>query len=187
MAELNERSWAEAIGMYARRATIAKVAGREHDDWALDASTLIHSATSDARGWRTVDLYEGELERLEDPFYPFTVFPDGPAAHPAWQSCLHEISRSSAERFLVALSTPWIDVGAEPHFNVLRGALEEKARTILSRFPEGSRFYANTGSASATLDYYQRVSTWHSLSSRDFDFGLFLVSTKEIGMVWSFR
>ncbi len=104
MTELNERSWAEAMEMYERRVTIAKVTSREHAD-----------------------------------------------------------------------------------FEERREALEADAGVILSRFPEGSHFYANTGRSSATCDYYQRVSEWQPFSTRTFDFGLVLVSETEVGMVWSFR
>ncbi|MGV4985046.1 hypothetical protein ACVB8X_12350 [Streptomyces sp. NRAIS4] len=188
MAELDERSWAEALGMYERRATIAKVTSRKHENWLLDLATLMHGDTRDARGWRTVDLWEGELERLDEPSYPF-VGPRGAVATPpdAWKPYLYEIPRSQAVRFLVALSTPWIDVTKEPDFEERREALETNARVILSRFSEGSHFYANTGRDSASRDYYQRVSGWHSFSVRTYDFGLVLVSETEVGMVWSFR
>ncbi|MFJ4689501.1 hypothetical protein [Streptomyces sp. NPDC088789] len=187
MTELDERSWAAAIDMYARRTTIAKVTGRTHEDWALDAHTLLRGDTHDIRGWRTRDVWEGELERLEDPFFPFSLLPDDAAATDAWKSHVYEIPRSSAERFLVALSTPWINVTKEPDFNERREELEAKARVILSRFPEGSHFYANTGGRSASLDYYRPVTGWHSFSVRTYDFGMFLVSETEVGMVWSFR
>ncbi|MEV5899098.1 hypothetical protein [Streptomyces sp. NPDC052127] len=185
-AELDERSWSDAIDMYERRATIAKVTGREHENWVLDLSTLMHGDTRDARGWRTVDIWEGELERLDEPSYPFVV-PPQVIATGAWKPYLQEIPRSQALRFLVALSTPWIDVTKKPDFEECREDLEAKARVILSRFPEGSHFYANTGRDSDVRDYYQRVSGWNSFSVRTFDFGLVLVSETEVGMVWSFR
>lgn len=187
MAELDERSWSDAIGMYERRVTIAKVTSRKHENWMLDLSTLMHGDTRDARGWRTVDTWEGELERLDEPSYPFVMPPEAVATADAWKSYLYEIPRSQALRFLVALSTPWIDVTKEPDFEERREALEAKARVILTRFPEGSHFYANTGRDSDTLDYYQRVSGWNPFSVRTFDFGLVLVSQTEVGMVWSFR
>ncbi|MCX4697525.1 hypothetical protein OG252_15865 [Streptomyces sp. NBC_01352] len=187
MAGLDERSWSEAIDMYERRATIAKVTSREHENWVLDLSTLMRGDTRDARGWRTVDMWEGELERLDEPSYPFVMPPEAVATADAWKPYLHEIPRSQAVRFLVALSTPWIDVTKEPDFEERREALEAKARVILSRFPEGSHFYANTGHGSDTRDYYQRVSRWYPFSVRTFDFGLVLVSETEVGMVWSFR
>jgi hypothetical protein len=87
----------------------------------------------------------------------------------------------------VALSTPWIDVTEEPDFAERRDSLEANARLIVSRFPEGSHFHANTGRGSDTRDYYQRVSRWSSFSVRTYDFGLVLVSETEVGMVWSFR
>ncbi|WP_328479404.1 hypothetical protein OHS71_12135 [Streptomyces sp. NBC_00377] len=55
MAEIGERSWSDAIDMYERRATVAKVTSREHENWVLDLSTLMRGDTRDARGWRTVD------------------------------------------------------------------------------------------------------------------------------------
>ncbi|MFJ8110714.1 hypothetical protein [Streptomyces sp. NPDC096132] len=187
MVELDERSWAEAIGMYGRRASIAKVASREHENWVLDVPTLMRGDTRDARGWRTVDRWEGELERLDEPSYPFVMPPEVVATTDSWKPYLYEIPRSQAVRFLVALSTPWIDVTQEPDFAERREALEANARVILSRFPEGSHFYANTGRGSDTRDYYQRVSRWFPFSVRTYDFGLVLVSETEVGMVWSFR
>ncbi|MEU9985588.1 hypothetical protein AB0E10_02085 [Streptomyces sp. NPDC048045] len=184
MSELDERSWSGAIGMYERRVTIAKVTSRVHENWVLDVSTLMHSDTRDVRGWRTVDHWEGDLDRLDEPSYPFVMPPGAAATADGWKSYLHEIPRSQAMRFLVALSTPWIDVTEEPDFEERRETLEANARVILSRFPEGSHFYANTG---RDRDYYQRVSGWNSFSSRTYDFGLVLVSETEVGMVWSFR
>ncbi|OIJ65446.1 hypothetical protein [Streptomyces mangrovisoli] len=179
MAGLDERSWADAIGMYERRVTVARVMSRAHEDWVLDLPALMRGDTRDARGWRTADYWAGELDRLDEPSYPFLTLPPDVA-----RSCLQEIPRSQAMRFLVALSTPWIDVTEEPDFEERRESLEAKARVILSRFPEGSHFFTNTG---RDRDYYQRVSGWNSFSSRTFDFGLVLVSETEVGMVWSFR
>ncbi|MFF0596649.1 hypothetical protein [Streptomyces antibioticus] len=187
MTELDERSWAEALGMYEMRATVAKVTGREHDNWLLDVATLMRGDTRDVRGWRTVDKWEGELDRIDEPSYPFAIPPEALATPDAWKPYLHEIPRSQALRFLVALATPWIDVTMEPDFEERREALEADARVILSRFPEGSHFYANTGRDSATRDYYERVSGWYPFSTRTYDFGLVLVSQTEVGMVWSFR
>ena len=128
MAEPDERSWAEAIGMYARRYTIAKVTRREHE------------------------YHAGEFERLDDPFYPFVEIPDDPAKADALKSRVHEIPRFSAKKFLVALSTLWLNVEKDPDFEERRPGLEQKADVILSRFTEGSHFYANTGRDSADID-----------------------------------
>jgi hypothetical protein len=185
--EIDESSWSDAIDMYERRATIAKTTRRDHENWVLDLSTLMRGDTRDARGWRAIDVWEGEPERLEEPSYPFVMPPEAVATANAWKPYLHEIPRSQAVRLLVALSTPWIDVTKEPDFEERREALEANAHVILSRFPEGSRFYANTGRGSDSRDYYQRVSGWYSFSVRTYDFGLVLVSEEEVGMVWSFR
>ncbi|MGW1166375.1 hypothetical protein [Streptomyces sp. NPDC002550] len=187
MAELDERSWAEAIGMYARRYTIAKVTRREHEDWALDVHTLMRGDSPDARGWRVNDYHAGEFERIDDPFYPFVDIPDDPAKADVLKSRVHEIPRSSAKKFLVALSTLWLNVEKHPDFEERRPGLEQKADVILSRFPEGSHFYANTGRDSADIDYYKRISGCTPISRHVWDLGLFLVSETEVGMVWSFH
>jgi hypothetical protein len=187
MAVLDERSWSDALIMYERRSSIVKVASRRHEKWVLDLPVLMHGDTRDARGWRTVDRWDGELERVDEPSHPFVIPPAVLAEGDDWMNYLHEISRAQALRLLVALATPWIDVTKEKDFEERRAGLEEKAGIVLSRFPEGSRFYANTGHGSDTRDYYQRVSRWYPFSVRTFDFGLILVSEAEIGMVWSFR
>ncbi|MET7595217.1 hypothetical protein ABZS84_09240 [Streptomyces sp. NPDC005481] len=187
MAELTERSWSEAVGMYARRYTVAKVTSREHEDWALDVNTLMHGDTADNRGWSTKDSLLGEPERLDDAYYPFALRPDDPAATGAWRARLDEIPRSSAKRFLVALSTIWLNVEKEDNFEARRPGLEEKAEVILSRFPVGSRFFANTGHHSRDLDYYKRISGCNTISVHTWDLGLILVSETEVGMVWSFH
>ncbi|MEU0003759.1 hypothetical protein ABZ079_05460 [Streptomyces sp. NPDC006314] len=186
MAELDERSWADALGMYARRLTIAKVTRREHGDWVLDLHTLMRGDTPDARGWHVNDAFAEEFERLDDPFYPFVRLPEDPEKAEALKSRLYEIPRSSAKKFLVALSTLWLNVEKHPDFEERRAGLEEKADIILSRFPEGSRFYANTGRDSKHRDYYKRISGCSGVSSYDWDLGLVLVSETEVGMVWSF-
>jgi hypothetical protein len=187
MAELDERSWAEAIGMYTRRYTIAKVAHREHEDWALDVHTLMRGDSQDARGWRVNDPLADEPERLDDPFYPFVELPADPAKADALKGRVYEIPRSSAKKFLVALSTRWLNVEEDQGFEERRVGLEEKADVILSRFPEGSHFYANTGRNSANRDYYKRISVCNTISRHVWDLGLFLVSESEVGMVWSFH
>ncbi|WP_256637982.1 hypothetical protein [Streptomyces murinus] len=73
VAELDERAWADAIGMYERRYTYAKVTGRDHADWALDVDRLMRGDTPDVRGWRVNDPLAGEFERLDDPYYPFAL------------------------------------------------------------------------------------------------------------------
>ncbi|MFF9894317.1 hypothetical protein [Streptomyces longispororuber] len=186
MATLDERSWAEAMELFAHRFSIVKVARREHEDWTLDVPVLMHGDTPDPRGWFAEDSLEGEFERLEDPYYPFVVPPEDPAALGDWKSHLHEIPRASALRLLVALSTDWINVEKVQDFAERRAGLEEKAAVILSRFPEGSRFYANTGRDSENRDYYQRISGCSPISRYAWDVGMFLVSDTEIGMAWAF-
>ncbi|PKW07356.1 hypothetical protein SAMN05428944_5578 [Streptomyces sp. 1222.5] len=187
MADVDERSWSEAIGMYARRYTIAKVTRRDHEDWAQDVYTLMRGDTPDARGWQVNDPLADEFERLDDPFYPFVELPADLEKAGALKARVYEIPRSSAKKLLVALSTLWLNVEETPEFEERRGELERKADIILTRFPEGSRFYANTGRDSAHLDYYERISSCTTISRHGWDLGLFLVSGTEVGMVWSFH
>ncbi|MGW1036620.1 hypothetical protein ACWD4Z_31020 [Streptomyces antibioticus] len=186
MAELDERSWAEAIGMYERRYTIAKVTRRGHEDWVYDVHALMRGDTPDARGWRVNDPLVDEFERLDDPYYPFIDLPIDPEKAQILRSRVHEIPRPSAKKFLVALSTTWLSVAKTEDFEEHRTGLEAKADIILSRFPEGSRFYANTGRDSAEMDYYRHISGCNTISTHVWDLGLFLVSDTEVGMVWSF-
>ncbi|MEH0547210.1 hypothetical protein QA802_30210 [Streptomyces sp. B21-105] len=187
MRQLDAESWARALSMYARRYTVAKVTSRKHEDWALDLRALMHGDTADNRGWRLCDPLLGEFERLRDPYYPFMVPSDDPSALDAWKTRLQEIPLPSAKRFLVALSTLWLNVEKEEHFDERRASLEGKADIILSRFPQGSRFYANTGRDSENLDYYKRIPGCNTISVHLWDLGLFLVSDSEVGMVWSFH
>ncbi|MFH9571544.1 hypothetical protein [Streptomyces sp. NPDC017230] len=184
--ELDVHSWTDALGMYERRFTIAKVTRREHEDWAFDVRSLMRGDTPDARGWLVNDPFSEEFERLDNPFYPFTEPPVGIMEADAFRQRLFEIPRASAKRFLVALSTQWLNVEKEQDFEGRRAGLEEKADVILSRFPEGSRFYANTGGGSGEMDYYKRISTCSGVSVYDWDPGLILVSETEVGMVWAF-
>ncbi|MFH8287980.1 hypothetical protein [Streptomyces antibioticus] len=187
MTELDARAWAEAIGMYERRYTIAKVTAREHEDWALDVNRLMHEDTHDNRGWRTWDPLTGEFERLDDPYYPFIDLPTDPEKASILKSRVQGIPRPSARKFLVALSTTWLSVARTDDFEERRPGLEAKADIVLSRFPKGSHFYANTGRDSANIDYYQHISGCNTISTHVWDLGLFLVSDTEVGMVWSFQ
>ncbi|PZT69255.1 hypothetical protein DN402_19830 [Streptomyces sp. SW4] len=187
MPETDARSWADAIGMYAHRYTIAKVTGREHEDWALDVGRLMHESTPDIRGWRVNDPKAGEPERVDDPYYPFVEVPSDPEKAQSLRSRVHEIPRSSARKLLVALSTLWLNIEKTKEFEQHRAEWEEKADVVLARFPDGSRFYANTGRDSAELDYYKKISGCSTISRHVWDVGLFLVSDTEVGMVWSFH
>ncbi|MEU5163095.1 hypothetical protein AB0G74_26290 [Streptomyces sp. NPDC020875] len=187
MTELNEQSWSEALELYKHWSRIVKVTNREHEDWALDVYTLMRCSTPDARGWQTLDPYELEFERDDDPFFPFVFLPGDPSDTSRWKDHLNEIPRFSARQYLVKLSTGWLNVNQEPDFAARRAVLEEKADAILSRFPNGSRFYANARPSGGSLDYYEGSSGWFPFSARDVDQGLILVSETEVGMVWAFR
>ncbi|MFF3939800.1 hypothetical protein [Streptomyces phaeofaciens] len=187
MTELDERSWAEALDMYARRYTIAKVTRREHEDWAFDVHTLMRGDAPDARGWRVIDPLVDEFERLDDPYYPFIDLPTDVEKVELLRSRVEEIPRTSAKRLLVALSTTWLSVAKTEDFEERRAGLEAAADIVLSRFPEGSHFHANTGRRSADMDFYEHISGCNTISAHLWDLGLFLVSDSEVGMVWSFH
>ncbi|MGA4842432.1 hypothetical protein [Streptomyces sp. G45] len=188
MAELNERSWAEAIGMYEYGYRIVKVVRREHEDWVRDVYTAMRGDVPDARGWAVNDFYatEGEFDRLDDPFHPFTLLPEDAEKREAVRLRLCEIPRASAKRFLVVLTALSLDVGEYPDFEERRPGLEGKAEVVLSRFPEGSRFYVNTEPETPTMDYYQGTSGCSPFADYDLELGMILVSEAEVGMVWAF-
>ncbi|MQY12470.1 hypothetical protein SRB5_26040 [Streptomyces sp. RB5] len=186
MSELDEHSWAEAVGMYGPRRTV-RVRDRENSHWVNDVPSLLRGRIYDNRGWKSIDFLGRDFEREKDPYYPFAEIPNTSEKTELFTARMTEIARPSARKFLVALATPWLNAPETPDFTEKRGEWENRADIILSRFPGNSRFYANTGSDSANIDYYQRVASWNGISHYDCDQGLFLVSTTEIGMIWSFR
>ncbi|MFJ2161559.1 MULTISPECIES: hypothetical protein [unclassified Streptomyces] len=193
MTALDADAWANALTMYERRYSIVTVGPRTHQDWSQDALALLRKEVSDPRSWRTLEYWsEADEEWRADWLAPF----EEPG--PDWPTGLWTVPRTSVERLLVMLSTNWLDVPNERKrndFEARRPELERKARVILSRFPEETSFYTNSGypgsysgpSTDADVpDFYEATTGCTPLSQHDWDLGLFAVSETEVGIFWSF-
>ncbi|MFC9856863.1 MULTISPECIES: hypothetical protein [unclassified Streptomyces] len=186
MTEPDAESWADALLMY-RQYSIIAVTQREEEEWWYDVASIIRGNAQDPRGWQSLDHDEGQDERQDDPNFPFMTPPTKPEDVRVWQSRVKEIPRASVERFLVVLATSYLDVKRELEFERKRVEMERRARVILSRFPLGTRFYANTGYGSEEPDFYLSPPTGGNPCSQwDWDAGLIAVSDDEVGLFWSF-
>ncbi|MER5487139.1 hypothetical protein ABT024_28580 [Streptomyces sp. NPDC002812] len=57
---------------------------------------------------------------------------------------------------VVLLGVLGLDVGRTPRWEERRPQMERRADAILSRFPEGTRFYSNTGWKGDRPDFYEQ-------------------------------
>ena len=198
MSTPDAETWAEALTMFEWRYSYVLVGARTHQDWGQDVAAVMRRRTTDPRSWKWIDSDEGEEERLEDPNFPFVLPPSDPEGAVAWRAALWEVPRPSVERLLVMLATTWLDVPSERvrnHFDTRRPELERKARVILSRFPEGTSFYTNSGYPGShggrgddadAPDFYEATTGCTPFSQYDWDLGLIAVSETEVGIFWSF-
>lgn len=189
-------AWGDALAPYGRRYSYVLVGPRAHQDWVRDAAAVMCRGVADPRSWKWIDADEGEEERLRDPFFPFGPPPRDAEGKAAWRAGLRPVPRTSVERLLVMLSTTWLDVPGERarnDFEARRPELERGARVILSRFPEGTAFYTNSGPPgtgtrehTSAPDFYEAITGCTPLSRYDWDLGLIAVSRSELGLFWSF-
>ncbi|MFC4470010.1 hypothetical protein ACFPH6_36870 [Streptomyces xiangluensis] len=175
-------AWANALTMYERRYSIVAVGPRRHEDWVLDAAALLRKETKDPRSWKPREFYEGDEAWSPERLVPF------PPAGLGWRSRLREIARFSAAQLLVAISTNWLDVTKEPDFEDRRLDLEEKARTLLARFPPPTTQFFTNGwcGPGDPQDFYNPITGCDPFSEHDWDVGLLAVSESELGIFWSF-
>ncbi|MFJ8547323.1 hypothetical protein ACIRFH_36220 [Streptomyces sp. NPDC093586] len=185
-AALDAGAWTAAVEMYRNRYSFVAVGPRAHEDWLPDVAALMRREVADPRGWSGRDPEQGEEELDEDPSFPFRVPPADEAGAAQWRSRLFEIPRRAVVRLLVMLATDAMDVSRQYGFADRRAGMEEHARVILSRFPEGSRFFTNTRHGGDHPDFYERVTGCWPMTQYTWDFGLVAVSREEVGLVWSF-
>ncbi|MEU3733066.1 hypothetical protein AB0E81_27245 [Streptomyces sp. NPDC033538] len=183
---LDANSWWSAVEMYDRRYTFVAAGPRTREDWLHDVASVMRGETADPRSWRTIDPDEGEEEREDDSSYPFVAPPVDEAGSSEWRGRLREIPRSAVIRLLVLLATIDLDVSGDPRFPEQRPEMEEHARVILTRFPDGARFFTNTWGGGAAPNFYQPISSCSPLSQYAWDLGLLWVSDEEVGLIWSF-
>ncbi|GAA3997711.1 hypothetical protein GCM10022384_50950 [Streptomyces marokkonensis] len=183
---LDANTWAAAVEMYRNRYSFIAVGPRAHEDWLPDVAAVMHREVADPRGWRGRDSERGEVELEEDPGFPFRAPPADEAVAAEWRSRLFEIPRSAVVRLLVMLATDAMDVSRQYGFADRRLGMEEHGQVILSRFPEGSRFFTNTRHGGDHPDFYEKVTGCWPMSQYAWDFGLLAASDDEIGLIWSF-
>ncbi|MEU0627310.1 hypothetical protein [Streptomyces sp. NPDC005989] len=179
-------TWAMAVEMYRNRYSFVAVGPRPHEDWLPDVAAVMRREVADPRGWRGRDPEQGDEELEEDPAFPFRVPPTDGTGAAQWRSRLFEIPRSAVVRLLVMLATDAMDVSRQYGFAERRPGMEEHAQVILSRFPEGSRFFTNARHGDDRPDFYERVTGCWPMTQYAWDFGLLAVSHEEVGLIWSF-
>ncbi|MBT2442623.1 hypothetical protein J7E93_21435 [Streptomyces sp. ISL-36] len=187
--DLTAQTWAEALGLYDDPYTIATVAPRDHEEWWLDVAAIMRGETRDPRGWRSVDSYEEEIgeERLADPLHPWMSPPVTPADVERFRTYVKELPRSSVQSLLVVLGVIGWNVARTFQWEERRPEMERRARLIMSRFPDGTRFYSNVGWTGKDPDFYQQPITGMSTFASDkWDGGLIAVNDAEIAMIWVF-
>ncbi|MFE7140229.1 hypothetical protein ACFVAG_21000 [Streptomyces sp. NPDC057644] len=187
---LDSAAWSEGLKLYEWLVTFVGVAPREHEEWWLDVGAIMRLETRDPRGWESIDPNEGEDERREDPLFPWLEAPSTPADAESYSRRVGEIPRSSVRSLLVLLGagTPRLDLSKSLNWDELLPETERRADVILSRFPEGTRFYTNLGGTSDHPDFYQQPYRTHSPFSRnDWDAGLIAVNDDEVAVFWNFQ
>ncbi|KJY28886.1 hypothetical protein VR44_24295 [Streptomyces katrae] len=187
--QLDAQAWSEALTLYKWLCTFVGVAPREHDEWWLDVGAIMRLETQDPRGWESIDPYEGEEERLEDPLFPWLETPSTTVDAERYRRRVDEIPRSSVRSLIVLLGagTSRLDLSKSLGWEERRPEMERRAGVILSRFPDGTRFYTNLGWKSDHPEFYEQPFRTHApFSQYDWDAGLIAVNDDEVAVLWNF-
>lgn len=187
---LDAHTWSDALKLYAWLSTFVAVAPRKHDEWWLDVGAIMRLETRDPRGWESIDPYEGEEERQDDPLFPWLETPSGPADAERYRRRVGELPRSSVRSLLVLLGSAASpsDITRSQDWEERGPTMERRADAILSRFPDGTRFYTNLGWKGDRPDFYSPSSRSHdSFSHYDWDAGLIAVNDDEVAVFWNFQ
>lgn len=185
---LDAHTWSDALKLYERLSTFVGVAPRAHDEWWLDVGAVMRLETRDPRGWESIDPYEGEEERREDPLFPWLETPSTPEDAERYLPRVRELPRSSVKSLVVLLGVLGLDVAKTWRWEERRPDMERRADVILSRFPDGTRFYTNLGWKGDRPDFYEQ-GTWGGydpFSHYDCDAGLIAVNDDEVAVLWNF-
>lgn len=184
---LDAEAWSDALKLYERLATFVAVAPREHDEWWLDVGAIMRLETRDPRGWESVDPYEDEDERREDPLFPWLETPSTAADAERYRGRAKEVPRASARSLVVLLGVLGLDVSRTWNWEERRPEMERRADVIMSRFPGGTRFHTNLGWKGERPDFYEQgVRSYDSFSHYDCDAGLIAVNDDEVAVFWNF-
>ncbi|RPF40051.1 hypothetical protein EDD96_3804 [Streptomyces sp. Ag109_G2-6] len=189
MEPLTSATWTEALKLYQWVCTFARVAPRKHEEWWLDVGAIMRLEARDPRGWESIDPYEGEDERREDPLFPWLETPRTSADVERYRAQVKELPRSSVKSLLILL-------GASPHTNLYLSPdwkdrlpeMERRAGVLMSRFPVGTHFYTNLGWRGDTPDFNRQSSRLQNpFSCYDWDAGLIAVNDDEVAVFWNFQ
>ncbi|MEJ8644757.1 hypothetical protein WKI68_32765 [Streptomyces sp. MS1.HAVA.3] len=106
MANLTAQAWSDGLQLYRWPCTFVGVAPREHDEWWLDVGAVMRLETRDPRAWESIDPYEGEDERREDPLFPWLETPSTLEDAERYRARVDELPRSSVKSLIVLLGRP---------------------------------------------------------------------------------
>ncbi|MCJ0875457.1 hypothetical protein [Streptomyces sp. AP-93] len=182
-------AWSDALKLYTWLCTFVAVSPREHDEWWVDVGAIMRLETQDPRGWESIDPYEGEEERIEDPLFPWLETPSSPEDAERYRRLVDEIPRSSVRSLIVRLGagSDRRDLSSVPGWEDSRQEMERRADVILSRFPGTTRFYTNLVWKPAQPDFYEQPVRGHApFSQYDWDAGLIAVNDEEVAVLWNF-
>ncbi|MEV8532910.1 hypothetical protein [Streptomyces sp. NPDC051211] len=187
--DLDAETWTDALRLYEWVCTFVGVAARKHDEWWLDAGAIMRLETRDPRGWESIDPYEGEEERREDPLFPWLEAPSTLADAERYRALVSELPRSSVPSLLVLLTIrPLSDPSRLPGWEERGPEKERRAEAILSRFPDGTRFYSNLHGKGDRPDFCKQSSlAYNPFSEYDWDAGLIAVNNDEVAVFWNFQ
>ncbi|MFF3326125.1 hypothetical protein [Streptomyces sp. NPDC002889] len=188
MEDLGAETWSDALRLYEHICTFVGVAEREHNEWWFDVAAIMRLETLDPRGWESIDPHEGEDERREDPLFPWLETPSTPEDAERFRARVTELPRSSARSLVVLLGVLGLDATKTWSWDERRPNMERCAEVIMSRFPDGTRFYSNIGWKGDRPDFYkQPVTGLDPFSHYGWDAGLIAVNDTEVAMFWNFQ
>ncbi|WP_404959477.1 hypothetical protein [Streptomyces sp. 147326] len=187
MHDLTAKAWANGLALYEDRWALAAVAPRDHTEWWFDVAAIMRGETTDPRGWATLDPYEEEVDR-EVQTFAWIEPPSTPADVARFRRSVHELPRSSAKSLMVLIALVGMNASKTWHFEERRPEMERRAVLLLSRFPDGTRFYSNIAWEGEQPDFYEQpVNGTFPFSRSRWDAGLIAVNDTEVAMIWTFE
>ncbi|MFI9720414.1 hypothetical protein ACIHFE_12250 [Streptomyces sp. NPDC052396] len=160
---------------------------RNHQDWRMDALAVFARDVDDPRGWLSLDMQHARDEYPDAggpfPFRPLTV--------DYLSERLYEVEPEPAVQLLVIMLDDWFSVRGVWNFEERKEQLLADARTLISRYGAGARFYTSSPAARTTSrpDLFdpQTKSFGGSFTGLMGDLGLIAVSDDEVGVFWAFN
>ncbi|WP_424889086.1 hypothetical protein [Streptomyces sp. XH2] len=173
--------------------TFVATGPRRHEDWAHDVLAVLYRAVSDPRGWIRLD---GEINDIGGPMLP--AYPFDPPAAAEFPGCLYRLEAEAAVAALAVMTEEWGSEPAPVRSRPDRDAVLADARTLLSRYGPGARYWTNATAAASdpapdfvgaglqgTLSHSFLTSAYLCGLDLFDDLGLIAVSDDEVGVFWS--